>query len=74
MKEIWIMCLDSESGDHYHACEAWDHEPTKEEINEAKIGYDCSPLESDEIEDADFIVNGIPYQCFVYHKISKVTI
>lgn len=39
-KNIWLMCAHSESGDHYHAAEIWDHEPSEDEINAVRALLD----------------------------------
>jgi len=74
MKELWIMCADSESGDHYHACMVWDHEPSKDEVNRVKIKLDCTEIGEEDKDDADFFVDGVPYINYVYERIRKITI
>jgi hypothetical protein len=57
-KTIWIMTAISESGDHYNACEIWDHEPSQEEINRVRVLLDATEFdpESDEEDWEGFIL------------------
>ncbi len=62
------MCADSESGDHYHVCEIWDHEPSEEEINRAKIELDATEFDPEcDDEDSEFFVevDGQKYMCYI---------
>lgn len=75
MKEIWILCVDSESGDHYHAMAHWDHEPTKEEINRELIKFDANELEEGEDDGFNLVeVDGKKYECYTYPIIRKISI
>lgn len=75
MKEIWILCADSESGDHYHATAHWDHEPTKEEINRELIELDAVEFEPDQDEGFNPVeVDGKKYECYVYPIIRKISV
>ena len=72
--KIWIMCGDSESGDHYHAMVAWKHEPTKEDINRVLVQFDVEELEENEEEDTfpTFELDGKKYLSYVWEEISVV--
>ena len=74
MKEFWIMCADSENGDHYHICASWDHEPSKDEIDRKLIQLDALELEEDNEEIAYnlTIVDGKKYECYAYPTITKI--
>ena len=73
--KIWILCADSESGDHYHSCASWTHEPTEEEINRVLIELDAVEMEDDNEDGFNVIeVDGKKYECYVYSHINTVSV
>lgn len=74
-KSIWIMCAKSESGDDYCACAQWDHNPSKEEIDEIRVDLDAEEIGDDDEEDMVLQVKGKKYNCYIWSwEINEISI
>lgn len=70
-----IQISDSESGDHYHSCAHWDHEPTQEEINRELIELDAVEFEPDQELGYNTVeVDGRKYECYVNPIVQKISL
>ena len=72
-KTIWVMCGYNESGDHFHCCESWDHNPTEEEIDRVRVEMEST--ECDDEDDANVELDDKLYITDILTwKISQITV
>jgi hypothetical protein len=73
MATIWILDVDTESGDHYRGVHSWDHEPTKEEQHRVLLDQflDCEVFEGEEAP-YQFELDGKQYGSTAYPEVNTI--